>query len=284
MPDNVPDVNALIMRAYSLIQQTSGMVFVGIYSMETHEPLALADRDKVCVNITEATEEDPASNFVVRLHEKELKAISNHIQTRDNVLSRIDIIGLHFVCLRAETNCMTGMSNFNTDITVTDANRILQKIANKRYSAVEIAEGFHALQISAVIKDDKLIVGISNCESESSLKVLKQMFQTNDFHLRQSTKADKERRRDVMKRQTSFCEDWRKATVRSIETLKRIGPYHDDDISDDDDSPLMTNIQQTATSPLPAVSHEWPVSFEMDDEEMSKTKGFVRRPSRATMV
>ncbi|KAL4233710.1 hypothetical protein ACF0H5_008390 [Mactra antiquata] len=289
MLENSSQNNVLIMRAYNLIHQTSNMVFIGIYSLDTFEPLALADRERVCVNITEAMEDDPASNFIICLDPDELRAMTTHIRTRDNVLIRIDIAGLRYVCLRTECNCMTGMSNFNTDIDAQEANKILYKITQKRYSHTEVAEGFHALQISAMLKEDKIVVGISKSGEESSLKVLKQMFETHDLQLRPSTKADRERRRDAVKRETSFCEDWRKATIRSIETLKSVGPFTDYDISDDDDSPLVSNIQATATSPLPMVNDDFLMKFGTDviddvDDKKSKTQGFVRRPSRATMV
>lgn len=337
-------ISLLILRAFTFIRESEDVVFVGIYSTENFKLLAAADRDKVAVNPTKDSDE-----MAVNIHRLQVQAIITHIRTPDNVLAQLNIANLHFLCLRNGTGNMTGMSNFNMDIkrdSVHEVNNTLYRIAKDRYSANDLIEGVHALQISAVLKEQFIIIGLNRAGKESSLKILKDILDeakrmpelkkdliphtksgnklneikypvvqsdsvTSEIsnlsyrdssvftypvatdepvEIRPPKNGDDVRRRDQQKRETSFCEDWRTATMESIQALRMIGPFADDNISDGDDRPLVLNIESQATSDIgvnTAQKHEHRASSVNSGRQCdsgSRDSVVLRRPSRATMV
>lgn len=344
------DIARLIMRAFSFIGHSEDMVFVGIYSTDGSEPLAVADREQVRVNPVQNSE-TWTKPMPVNVHPSQVQAIIRHIRTPDNVLCLINIADLHFVCLRNGTGSMTGMSNFNMDIkrdSVRSVNNTIYSIAKERYSSQDLLGGVHALQISAILREEFIIIGLSRASEESSLKILKDILNTSiqlkkdksnvfeptkmeqrmagpefsngalntprcpqsagdveslnrdsevfvfpnrneqvneeNVQFRASTKADKIRRRDQMKRETSYSEDWRTATIRSIEALRMIGPFTDDDISDRDDRPLMSNIASIDSSGRTEPKSTASSASSSNRDSGSKEIGGARKLSRATMV
>lgn len=333
--ENKFEIPSIILRAYSLIGESLGMAFVGIYSTDTYEALAVADRKNVKINPLMVESEDQTRKLAVEITPSQVMAVVRHIRTADNPLTQINIANLPFVCLRNENGYMTGMSNFNMDIkreSVHEIDESLFTVLHKHYTSEEILEGLHALQISAILKEEFVIIGLCRAGTGSSLKILKKVFEEpenhdhsktsnmnenfsnnnlsendnsikaqlwntekiqfcfdtlqgqeadnslnlDDVELRRPALSAEERKSIREKRETSFCEDWRTATVKSIEALRLIGPFRsEDDNPDRDDRPLIDNAEEIDSR-----------SQNTESEEQSKSESvhIVRRPSRATMV
>jgi hypothetical protein len=346
--DRQSDISTLILRAFSLAKRSSIMAFVGIYSSETFEALALTDREHVQIKSGLM----PQKN-AVEIQPSQVQAIVRHIRTPEYPLTQIKIANLRFVCLRNGSGCMTGMSNFNIDSTADSKYRIdktVYNIIHKHYTSQDLLDGHHALNISAILKEEFIIIGMCKAgeeyslkikaEEESSLKILKAILEdpTNaddeisvnrasekesrstestlfdeeeksfnfsfsssfengnetsnllvesEVELRESALSPEERKKLRQKRETSFCEDWRKATIKSIDALKLIGPFKSDD-EFTDNRPLIDNMESIGFDQDVKVSSE----SESDSDDMETEHGserkkghrVIRRPSRATMV
>lgn len=366
----VPDTTNMMLRASALINISSEMLFVGMYRTDTYKPIALVDRDKVHINPEADTHLTRTFDFNIEC--RQVQAIANHIRTKDNPFTQINIAGLHFVCLRNGSGCMTGMSNFNMDYvtstTTKDVKETLFELTDRHYESQELLSEIHPLQISAILKEDIVVIGL--CKSGgscSSLKLLREILEqppeqpsekinlpsdgsgkvsfvtkssslraslksfsnlvdqgvqswggnlnvsqdselnagastqgslsslldsidinetkasTGDLSVRDdnierraSTKTAEDRRREQFKRETEFCEDWRTATMKSIEALQMIGTMASAEQDTDDRSPLVENID------MEAGSGESLNEFEERGKRLSSLK--KKRPSRSTFV
>ena len=332
--DKQLDISSLILRAFSETKRSSNMAFIGIYSTETFEPLALTDREHVQISSGLMPK-----NVAIQIQPSQVQAIVRHIRTPDNPLTQINIANLRFVCLRNGSGCMTGMSNFNMESKRDSVNLIDKSVFNiihKHYTSQELLEGYHALQISAILKEEFIVIGICKEGEESSLKVLRAIFEDpknvddeisesritgkeNNFpesseldneekllhfsfsssfengndtsnlladpevELRQSALTPEERRSLRQKRETSFCEDWRKTTIKSIDALKLIVPFKADDECSDN-RPLIDNIEGIDIDNGIKVDSDSESDTGEGDSKSKPRSRVIRRPSRATMV
>lgn len=367
----VPETTTMMLRASALIGLSPAMLFVGVYKTDTNTAIALVDKDNVQIN-PDADECGPRT-FDFNIEPHQVQAIVRHIKTRGHPFMRINIAGLYFGLLRNGNGCVTGVSNFNMDYGLqnTRANdqQTLLSISHKQFKSEELLEGVHALQLSAMLKDEIIVIGLCTSGSQcSSLKLIQEIledcpeqpsenisipahgekkigfttksmslraslksfsslsehgayradtmlnssqdsilstgamkgsvgtlldsldmeeedisnqgeFCTVEFNVerRASAKTPEEKRREQMKRETEFCEDWRTATMKSIEALRNIGTFPGDD--HDDESPLIENIETTSDSRS--------VGYHSDNERSrrpSESKLQRKRPSRSTFV
>ena len=366
----IPETTTMLLRASALINLSPEMLFIGIYDSNSYTPVALVDRDKVQIN--PEADENHTRTFDFTLKPHQLKAIATHIRTRDNPFVQIIIANLQFVCLRTGSGCMTGMSNFNMEYDSQNSENVKETLFNlskRHFRSTELLSGTHALQISAILKGDVLVVGL--CRSGgtcSSLKLIREildqapeqpseqivlpsdgdrkisfmskstslraslrsfssiidheghsyggMFASQDsmnkvgkgngsvsslldsletenrqrlsqdnlesddyiVHRRASTKTAEERRRDHLKRETEFCEDWRTTAVKSIDALRMITPVSPDAQSEDK-QPLIENIETGIQEMVTSDTYS-----DSEDAARSKWASKKKRPSRSTFV
>ena len=345
----------------NMVQNNDDVIYIGVYSLDTLDQIASSGSDKI--NITK----------------REMSAIVTHTRSSLNVVAAIKITGLNFACLSFGSVRMIGMSNFNVDNeSVEEVDKTLHDLANIRYTRQDSFEAQHMLNISAVLQEEVILVGLAvSSETTSVLQVLQDTIshrkgetisknemkrinskpslvvkktnkkslvtlaketskpsfvmqenearksclvieekegnkislvqhatepkitsgntneevpasafiwnipsnenqgeslelkqqEVTEIQRRKSTKEEIERRKDSTKRETEFCEDWRTATIRSIEALRNIGPFSEGSSYDDDQRPLISSESVPHSKQSPDVSCNTP-----------------RRASRPTMV
>lgn len=306
----IMDISQLIHRASELFYIYPGMVFLGVYSIETHLPMALLDREHVQINIDN---EHNTSNreLAIEIQPSQVAGIVSHLRNAYNNLIELNIANMEFVCMRTTSGCVTGMSHFNTDENIMKlANETVFRVTKTPCSQIKGFTGYHALAISALLKDDKLLVSLSTANTCSSLKFLHKVLQTSEAHkiydkqspklqanelhfdfthwdfqtenkrqhncgadeMHLKIKTDKNIGKGKYRRESSFCEDWRTATLKSIEILKFVGPFSDSGVHDDK-IPLIDTL---GDAEIPEIAANVP-------GENKNTK-VARTASRATLV
>ena len=361
----------MMMKTKALMGLCPGLVYVGVYDTDTGQALAIADPENIQVD--PYRDSNQWKKFSFEITPSEVNAIIKHIKCPFIPLAEINISDVNFMCLRSKMNYLTGKASFdimeNNNETFWKVEEILFALTNRHYSKEQIASADELLLISAILKDEFVVVGLCKADTPS-LKVLKEIVEQSpdqpspsssrssvnmrhprlsannpsyklaagydsdvsgacqDFDAvfdakddndetgqiqnrpsirqrpltsdgifrfdevftsggeieRRSTKRTKEdRQRIQMNRQTEFSEDWRSATIRSIEALRNIGPFTQDVVTDDDKSPLM---EHQATRHENAEYNTEQVELQQTTESNRRQSAPVgaRRSSRATMV
>lgn len=173
----IPETTTMMLRASALMNISPAMLFVGVYETETFTPIALVDRDKVQINPDADVYQ--TRTFDIVLNPDEVKAIAVHIRTKDNPFVKINIANLCFVCLRTGSGCMTGMSNFNMEYDSDNTGYVKDTLFNmsrRHYESEELLSGTHALQISAILKEEVIVIGLCHSGTScSSLKLIREI-------------------------------------------------------------------------------------------------------------
>ncbi|KAH3725867.1 hypothetical protein DPMN_051720 [Dreissena polymorpha] len=170
-------VNRLMLKTSALMRLSSDLLFVGVYSAITFQPIALADRENVQIHLDNKGID--WKKFRIVISSNQVRAIVAHIVSSSPALTRIDVEGLNFLCLRSKSNAsLTGTSNFNVDHhnrkCIQESYDHLDEGTDHNFSMEDVDKLTHPVQMSAVLKYDFVVIGLCKATS-SSLKLVQEI-------------------------------------------------------------------------------------------------------------
>ncbi|KAH3736602.1 hypothetical protein DPMN_043173 [Dreissena polymorpha] len=236
-------VKQLTQKTSALMRLSPDLLFVGVYSAITFQPLALMDRENVQIN--RDNNGIDFENFHIAITSNQIRAIIAHIVSSSSALTRIDVAGLNFLCLRLKSNAsLTGTSNFNVDHhnrkCLQESCDHLYEVTGHHFSIEDLEKHPLPIQMSAMLKYDCVVVGLCNTTS-SSLKLVQEIVE-QPMEDPTFPKQQDDRREQQSSRGTEFCEDWHTATFQSVKAFKMIGSFTSFVTKESDKSPLTENI------------------------------------------
>lgn len=277
----------------TMVDYIDEMLLIGVYSVHTCDQIAFSFSvaplrgfgDQCDVNDgSQSANAKDVKNLSVVIDSSHVNAIISLLRSRGTAYCRLNIALMNFLCMRGTDSCMTGMSNFNMESTsLKTVDEVFFKLTHKHFTRSDSVEALHALQISAIVEGDLLLIGLCQTGEVSSLQVLKQLVDIQKgkttlprgySYLTQRSVSSKdselqcfsfddlvnvssicddeqtprssevqlrprgsEVRREEARRATSFCEDWRTETLKSIRALTLASQLK----ADDDQRPLFAD-------------------------------------------